>query len=158
MVTPPTPGGAEVAPVVPPGQAVTPPAAGVTMNTDQHYRAAQDYYAKAEYSSALRQFDEHLTKFPRSPHIANATYWRAHCYFKMEDYPNAVKGYEQLRTQFASSEKVPFSIYNEAVAYTRLEQPDKAKALFQQLIREYPDDAATDSARKGLRQLQGLSQ
>ena len=128
-----------------------------TLGVDQHYQAAQESYKKGEYSAALMQFDEHVSKFPTSPHLANAIYWKAHCYFKMEDYPQAVKGYEQLRLNHVSSEKVPFSIYNEAVAYTRLGQTDKAKNLFQQLIREYPEDAATDQARSGLRQLQGLN-
>lgn len=135
-----------------------PPVVELSVDQDQHYRTAQGYYSKREYSAALLQFEEHTTKFPESPHVANATYWRAHCYFMMEDYPQAVQGYEQLRTQYSASEKVPFSIYNEAVAYTRLGETDKAKALLQQLIREYPDDAATDQARKGLRQLQGLTQ
>lgn len=128
-----------------------------SLGADQHYMAAIASYDKGEYSAALKQFDEHVVKFPTSPHLASAVYRKAHCYFKMEDYPQAIKGYNQLRLNHASSEKVPFSIYNEAVAYTRLGQPDKAKTLFQQLIREYPDDATAESARNGLRQLQGLN-
>ena len=159
MISPPP--GITVTPPITTGQppiTTAPPVAVVATNMNQHYRAAQDYFTKGEYSSALKQFDEHILKFPTSPHLANATYWRAHCYFKMEDYPNAVKGFEQLRTQFASSDKVPTATFNEAVAYSRLGQPDKAKALFQQLIFEYPDDATTEQARKVLRQLQGLGQ
>lgn len=129
-----------------------------TINIDQHYKVAQEYYRKDEYSLALQQFTEHITLYPQSPHLANATYWRAHCYFKMEDYPQAVKEYEQLRTQFPSSTKISFALYNEAAAYIQLGQTEKAKALLQQLIREYPDDANAEPARKGLRQLQGLSQ
>jgi tol-pal system protein YbgF len=146
-----------------PGPSVsTTPPTGVTpdmsVDIDQHYRVAQDYYSKGDFGNALKEFYAHTIQYPNSIHFANAIYWRAHCYFKMENFHNAVKGYEKLRTNHPTSEKVPFSIYNEAVAYSRLQQPEKAKALFQQLIREYPNDATTERARAGLRQLQGIAQ
>ena len=55
-VTPPLPGATVTSPVTPiPGQplppTVLPPAVDVSMITDQHYRAAQTFYAKGEYSS-----------------------------------------------------------------------------------------------------------
>jgi tol-pal system protein YbgF len=159
LITPPVTG---TNPGVPGPSVSTTPAPGVTpdmsVGIDQHYRVAQDFYSKGEFAAALKQFDAHTIQYPNSTHMANAIYWRAHCYFKMEDFPNAVKGYEELRTNHPTSEKVPFSIYNEAVAYSRLQQPEKAKGLFQQLIREYPNDAATERARAGLRQLQGIAQ
>lgn len=123
-----------------------------------HYRAAQESYTNADYATALQQFDEHIRMHPDSPHLSNATYWKAHCYFKMGDYAQAVEGFDALRTQYPTSVKVPIAMHNEAVAYSRLGNMERAKALFQQLIREYPDDVATEGARDKLRQLQGLSQ
>jgi tol-pal system protein YbgF len=122
-----------------------------------HYRQAQQYYTDADYTMAIKQFGEHMTLFPNSPHAANASYWKAHCSFKMGDYAEAVTGFEGLRTQYPTSEKVPIAMHNEAVAYSRLGNMDRAKALFQQLIREYPDDVATEGARDKLRQIQGLN-
>jgi len=128
------------------------------LNPEEHYRQAQQYYSSDDFAMALKQFDDHISTYPRSAHIANATYWRAQCFLKTGDYPEAIKGFELFRSQHGSSGKIPIAMHNEAVAYSRLGQSERAKALFQQLIREYPDDVATEGARKNLRQLQGLGQ
>ena len=142
-------------PVVAP---VLPTVPNTKMNMDQHYRKAQEHLGQEEFSIALKLLDVHIARFPNSPHLSNATYWRAQCYFKLGDYLQAIKGYEQQRLQFPASEKVTASLYMEAVSYTHLGNQEKAKALLQQLIREYPDDANAEKARDGLRQLQGLGQ
>jgi tol-pal system protein YbgF len=125
---------------------------------ESHYLAAQQFYTDAEYSKALNQFDEHIARMPQSPYIGNAHYWRAQCYLRMGQYPEAIQGFDLFRSQYGSSGKIPLAMHNQAVTYSRMGQKEKAKALFQQMIREYPDDAATDGARKSLRQLQGLSE
>ena len=142
--------------------AIAPPDSDVEMtpslgDPQEHYRAAQEYYSNEDYVNALKQFDAHVTDFPQSPHTANATYWRAQCLLKIGDYSEAVQGFEDFRATYGSSGKVPIAMHNQAVAYSRLGQAERAKALFQQLIREYPDDVATEGARRNLRQLQGLS-
>jgi len=128
-----------------------------TIDMNAHYREAQQLYASENYADALRQFDEHLTRYPNREHSAKATYWRAHCYFKMGQYPEAIKGFDQLRTDFPDNIKVPIAMHNEAVAYSRLGQNARAVELFQRLIREHPDDVATEGAREKLRQLQSLN-
>lgn len=153
QITPPDTTRPEIAP---PGELLE--TTGSANDPEEHYRIAQQYYSDADYAMALKQFDEHLAKFPTSPHLSNATYWRAQSYLKMGDYPAAISGFEQFRTQHSSSGKIPIALHNEAVAHSRLGQTERAKALFQQLIREYPDDVATEGARKNLRQLQGLGQ
>ncbi len=142
--------------ILPPGGAEE--TSSVGSDPEAHYLQAQQYYTNEEYTLALKQFEDHIANMPRSPYVANATYWRAQCYLRMGDYPEAIKGFETFRSQFGSSGKIPLAIHNEAVSYSRLGQTERAKALFQQLIREYPDDVATEGARKNLRQLQGLSQ
>lgn len=154
----PQPESTTVSPTVTPTIETPTAAESPAADASQHYRSAQEAYSSGDFNAALQQFDEHLTTFPNSPHVANATYWKAHCYFKMGDYTQAVQGFSDLRSKYPSSEKVPIAMHNEAVAYSRLGNNDRAKSLFQQLIREYPDDVATEGARDKLRQLQGLSQ
>ncbi|MFP6583879.1 MAG: tol-pal system protein YbgF [Candidatus Hydrogenedentota bacterium] len=147
-------------PTLPPSIDTAPPGTQTPNASDAsaHYRQAQESYTNADYATALQQFDEHIRLHPDSPHLSNATYWRAHCYFKMGDYTQAVQRFGAMRSQYPTSEKVPIAMYNEGVAYSRLGNIERAKVLFQQLIREYPDDVATEVARDNLRQLQGLSQ
>jgi tol-pal system protein YbgF len=138
-----------------PAVAATPPAARPGVDEIEHYRAAQQLYAREDYASAMKQFDEHLKLFPNSSNAANASYWKAHCSFRLNDYPQAIQGFEELRAKYPTSDKVPTAMHNQAVAYSRLGQNQRAIELFQQLIREYPDHPATEGAREKLRQLQG---
>ncbi len=127
-----------------------------TINPDQHYRAAQDFYASGNYQQAVEHFAEHNVRFPDSPHASNAQYWKAHCHFKMGSYDQAIEEFERLRSDFPTSTKIPTAMHNQAVAYSRKGQNARAEALFRRLIAEYPDDVATEGAREKLRRLQGL--
>ncbi len=147
--------GAAPAITAPPSTVTAPPAATPGVDEVEHYRAAQQLYAREDYASAMKQFDEHLKLYPNSANAANAAYWKAHCSFRLNDYPLAIQGFEELRTKYPTSDKVPTAMHNQAVAFSRLGQNQRAIELFQQLIREYPDHPATEGAREKLRQLQG---
>ena len=96
-------------------------------------------------------------RFPDSPRIDNAQYWKAHCGFKMADYEFAITEFEVLRNRYPRSAKVPIAMHNQAVAYSRLGQNARAEELFQKLIQDFPDDVATEGAREKLKQLQELN-
>lgn len=133
-----------------------PPRATSSMGIDEHYNEAQQLYGAGDYEAALLKFAEHLRMYPQSPHASNAQYWKAHCHFKLGNYESAIEEFERLRSNYPNSNKVPTAMHNEAVAYSRLGQTARAEALFRRLVVEYPDDAAADSARDKLRQMQGL--
>jgi tol-pal system protein YbgF len=156
-ILPPLEGTAPAVSVTPPPVAATPAPVAAPAGADEleHYKAAQQLYAREDYAGAMKQFDEHIRMFPNGPNTANATYWKAHCSFRLNDYPAAIQGFDELRTKYPTSDKVPTAMHNQAVAYSRLGQNQRAIELFQQLIREYPDEPATESARAKLRQLQG---
>lgn len=145
--------------VQPPATPTAPPVlerATSALDVDQHYGKAQDLYGTGDYESALIKFAEHGRLYPQSPHAGSAQYWKAHCHFKMGHFEDAIGEFERLRSDYPTSNKVPTAIHNQAVAYSRLGQSARAEALFRRLIAEYPDDAAAESARDKLRQLQGL--
>ncbi len=133
-----------------------PPRTSSSAGVDDDYNQAQQLYGAGDYEGALLRFAEHLRKYPQSPHASNAQYWKAHCHFKLGNYESAIEEFERLRSNYPSSNKVPTAMHNEAVGYSRLGQTARAEALFRRLIVEYPDDAAADSAREKLRQMQGL--
>lgn len=134
----------------------TTPRATSSGGIDDHYNEAQRLYGTGNFEGALLKFAEHLRMYPQSPHASNAQYWKAHCHFKLGNYDSAIEEFERLRSNYPNSNKVPTAMHNEAVAYSRVGQSARAEALFRRLIVEYPDDAAADSARDKLRQIQGL--
>jgi tol-pal system protein YbgF len=125
---------------------------------DEHFQQAQDYYKADDYAAALQQYQDHIGKFSQSPYLEIAHYWVAHCTFKMGNYDQAIVKFDSFRSSYPAHKQIPFAMHNQAVAYSRIGQNERAKTLFQRLIREYPDDVASESARSQLRQLEGLSQ
>lgn len=137
-------------------QTQAPPDETTTMDVDRHYREAQTLYGNGNFNAALTKFAEHVRQFPDSPHAGSAQYWKAHCHFKLNEYQAAIEEFDRLRTTYPNNSKIPTAMHNQAVAFSRLGQTARAEALFRRLIAEYPDDAASESAREMLRQLQGL--
>ena len=126
------------------------------LDAEAHYRQAQELYSTQDYGHALEQFSSHLDLFPGSKYVGNAQYWRAHCLFKLGEYETAIDEFDLFRTLYPASGKVPTSMHNQAVSFSRLGQSERAIELFKDLILQYPNDAAAESAREKLRSLQGL--
>ena len=137
----------------PPRIDTTPP----PLDSNAHYRQAQELYTREEYQQALQQFGAHLALFPNTRHAANAQYWKAHCHFKLGEYEPAIDEFQRLRTLYPDSGKVPTAMHNQAVSFSRLGQIERAIDLFKDLILEYPNDVGSESAREKLRQLQGAN-
>lgn len=133
------------------------PSGGISsVEVDRHYKEAQTLYGNGDFTGALVKFAEHVRLYPNSPHAGSAQYWKAHCHFKLNEYQAAINEFDILRTNYPTNAKIPTAMHNQAVAFSRLGQTARAEALFRRLIAEYPEDAAAESAREMLRQLQGL--
>ncbi|MCH7960089.1 MAG: tol-pal system protein YbgF [Candidatus Hydrogenedentes bacterium] len=126
------------------------------LDAEAHYRQAQELYSTQDYGRALEQFSSHLNLFPGSKYVGNAQYWRAHCLFKLGEYETAIDEFDLFRSLNPASGKVPTAMHNQAVSFSRLGQSERAIEMFKDLILQYPNDAAAESAREKLRSLQGL--
>lgn len=158
QVQPPAPQPQITRPTTTPPEIAPPETTLAPSDPTEHFRGALTLYGDDHFAPALAQFEAHITDFPRSPYVGDAVYWRAQCYLKIGNYAESIKGFDNFRSQYSSSSKISTAMHNEAVAYSHIGQPERAKALFQQVIREYPDSVAAVGAREKLRLLQGLGQ
>lgn len=133
------------------------PAAPVVEQIDPGlmYQQAQRSFANDDFSGALTQFNEFLSKYPDNELSANAQFWKGKCQFNLNQYDESVRSFEGLRGKFSSSTKVPFAMHNQAVAHSRLGQTDEAIRLMEAVIEQYPASPAADQARADLRKLRG---
>lgn len=119
------------------------------------YESSRDLYENGNYDGALRAFDTFLGQYGATDLAGNAQFWKAQCYVKLEEYESAVREFEKLRADFPENIKIPTAMHNEAVAYVKLGQLARAEELFNQVIEQYPMDAAAELAKKKLKQLEG---
>jgi TolA-binding protein len=73
----------------------------------------------------------------------------------MSEFEEAIAEFQILVRDFPTNTKVPSALNNQGYSYSRLGQNANAIALFQQVISEYPNDAAVVIARQNLQQLEG---
>ncbi len=121
------------------------------------YQQAQRSYANDDFSTALREFDDYLARFPsEDPSLsANALFWKAKCLMNLDRYGESVQAFESLRGAYPTSTKAPFAMHNQAVAHSRLGQTAQAERLMEAVIDQYPISPAADQARADLRKVRG---
>ncbi|MCK5863010.1 MAG: tetratricopeptide repeat protein [Candidatus Hydrogenedentes bacterium] len=152
---------------LPTGQPVTPvpeieetatavtPVANTQENPQVLYQEAQRSYSRDDFTTALKQFNTYLAKYPDTDEnlSANAQFWKAKCLMNMEQYGDSVIAFEGLRGKFPTSTKVPFAMHNQAVSHERLGQTEQAERLMTAVIEQFPISPAADQARADLQKL-----
>ena len=131
-------------------------------NAVMAYQEAQQSYSSRDYATALKQFDDYLTRFPATDYAPNAQFWKAVCYYQLGQergdsdlLQQAIGEFEKLRTDYPSSSKVASAMLNQAEAHRLLGQTTRAIALLKQLIQYYPTTGAGARAKSRLEELQG---
>ncbi len=130
------------------------PSTTTSPDAERQYQQAQRSYTSDDYNTALRQFDEHLQRYPGSSLADNAQFWKAKCHLQLDQYREAIQNFEALWTNHRSSTKVPYALHNAAVAYSRLGQNDKAVELLKRVIDQYPVSPAAEAAKNDLQKLE----
>lgn len=136
-----------------PATTMLPPSAG---SADADFQQAQRSFAKqdaAGYTTALAEFEAFVQRYPDSPHIGDAQFWKARSLQGLDRHDEAIAAFERFRAANSSHAKVPYSLHNQAISHARLGQNDRAMALFEQVIREYPMSPAADQAKTDLKKL-----
>lgn len=135
-------------------------AAAQDQDAEGAYYNAQRALVNGEYADALKQYSSFLDQYPGSSLAPNAQYWRGECYFRLAQerkesglYEQAIQTFQQLRTQYPQSENVPRAMFDMAQAYLGLGQATRAREILQEIVDEYPLNAAAQRARTKLQEM-----
>jgi len=165
-VLPPSPGGATVTQPIGVGSAPSPvqePLATAsqvptlpqsTAAPADAYNQARDSYLSADYALAQRQFSSYLQDFPSSEWSDNALFWLAQSYIKLEQLEPAVDAFSKYVAMYPEGDRVALAMNQQAVALHKLGRVNEAIAIFESIVRDYPNDPAAEQARKSLQTLQ----
>lgn len=103
---------------------------------------ARRLYEDKEYDKALGAFSAFVSKYPESPRVAEATYFRGACYAKKADWTRAK---DQFLTALSTSPKgdaAPSALFDLIGAYEKLGEPEAAEKMKQRLLAEFPSSKA----------------
>jgi len=113
------------------------------------YEAATKLFTSGDYKAAGVALQEFVQRYPGSSYAPNAQYWLGNSYFAQRDCKAAITAQLVVLKNYPDSPKAPDAMLNIASCQTELK--DKAaKKTLQDLIKQYPDSTAAETAKQRL--------
>lgn len=145
------------APETPAAPAGVPPQAGpagepAVSEEVQAYRAAYAAWRSGDSEACVDRFRDFLQTYPSSAYADDGAYWLADCYFKQGDYKTAILRYDDVVSRYPTGDKAADALYRQGEALLRL-GPGYGKAAgkaFERVLKEYPDSARAQEAKRQL--------
>jgi len=118
------------------------------------YTAAYLALKSGRYDKATQGFQHLLKKFPKGEYADQAWYWLGESYYAQHNIKQTIHAFETVAKHYPKSAKHAAALLKLGLAYQDAARVKNAKDTLQRLIREHPDSAAAEQAR---RQLQNMS-
>ena len=126
------------------------PAAGPLAPVDREAQAVYDeaytFYHQGRYDDAEARFQEFLAVSPASELSDNAQYWIGASRFAKRDFRGALAAFRRTVESYPAGNKVPDSLIKMGQALEELGDPAEALAVYEELVRRFPDTAAATLA------------
>lgn len=114
------------------------------------YDAALAQFKAGDYRGAGAAFSEFIRRYPQSGFLPSAQYWLGNAYYAQRDYKNAIAAQQVVVKNFADNPKAPDALLNIASCQTELKDKAAAKKTLENLIAQYPDAPAAQTAKERL--------
>ncbi len=88
--------------------------------------------------TAIRQFNDIISRYPESKLTENCRYWIAQSYFSLKAYPQAAEGFQAVINDTRFTHKDDDASIMLGITYLRMNRPDDARAQFEEFIKLYP--------------------
>jgi cellulose synthase operon protein C len=111
------------------------------------YGKAQASEKPADFAKAERTLKTFQDRFPQSPLIARALYYRGESLYQQEQLDGAAAAYSELLQKFPQNELAADASYALGVTQEALKQTTKAEATFADFARRFPDNPLITEVR-----------
>jgi len=129
---------------------VAPPLPNRKEEEKNHYTAAYLALKSGRYEEATTGFRMLLKTFPKGEYADQAWYWLGESYYARHKIKQAVHAFETVVMHYSKSPKYAAALLKLGLAYKGISRTGDARAIFQRLVREHPDSAAAEKARRQL--------
>ena len=106
-----------------------------------------------QYEQAIPEFRRFNEKYPQSTYSANAHYWLGQLLFNKGELVEAKQEFSLVVNQYKESTKRADALFKLAMVAQKQNEQEKSVALYQQLIKEYPNSTAAQLAQPRLKNL-----
>jgi TolA-binding protein len=121
------------------------------------YEIASDYELRRNYDSARKLYEQIAQQYPDSPQAGKITLDLPKTdilsNIEKKEYQQAEDAITAFVNDFNDNSYLPDALYTIARRYERAKKYPEAEQLYNRIINDYPQDAACDSCRLGLKKL-----
>lgn len=114
------------------------------------YAQAYESFKAGKYDKARTEFQNFLKSYPDTEYSSNAQFWIGECYYFEKKYEKAILEYEKVIKNFPDGNKVPYALLKQGLSFLSLGDKTSAKAIFQSVMKDYPNTNQARSAREKL--------
>jgi tol-pal system protein YbgF len=131
-------------------------ASSSTLGETASYEAAVNLVLKdRKYDDAIPAFRNFIKQYPQSSYAANANYWLGQLLFNKGENAEAKTAFSTVVSQFADSNKRGDSLVKLGMIAEKDNDIPGAKALYQKVLKDYPNSASARLAQQQLSAING---
>lgn len=125
----------------------------VAANEQKAYDAALATFKAGDYKNAAVAFSNFVHASPDSGLTPSAQYWLGNTYYAQRDYKNAIAAQQIVVSKYADNPKAADALLNIASSYAELKNKAASKKTLEQLLTQYPNTPAAQTAKERLSSL-----
>ena len=119
-------------------------------NLEKLYDKALSDYRNKEFSVALSEFTEYMTR-SKTDKIINAKYFTGECLYQLSEYNKALEVFSSVIE--INKRKIPDALLMSANSEIKLNNLVEAKSFLRQLLKRFPSSILSEIAKKKLNKL-----
>jgi tol-pal system protein YbgF len=109
-----------------------------TDNPDELYRNSYEMILSGDYAMAEAGFRDHIARFPKDGHAADAHFWLGEALLGQERYQEAAQAFLETNRDYPDAKKAPDSLLKLGVTLSAMKQRDLACATLANVAKRYP--------------------
>jgi len=144
-------GGTSFAEIVP--GAGSEPDEGGSPDEIRAYQAGLTAWRNSDYASCIDRFRGFLQTYASSKRADDAAFWIGDCHYRLGEFKQAVLRFDDVSRNYPTGNRAPDAVYRQGEALLKLGPAyyTAARKAFERVVKEYPDSARAEEARKQLR-------
>ncbi len=108
---------------------------------------ARAYRALGRTAKSGEWYDKHISLFPKHNQTHEILWYRAWQREEHGQIRTAIQLYRRIRQHYRNGSRAPESFFREGLLYLRSDKPDSALAVWDALLRSYPQSSIATAAR-----------
>ena len=119
---------------------------------EELYAMGKQALDQGDSDTARKQFQELITRYPKSANADNAQFWLGEIYYREKWYEKAILEYQKVIENYPQGNKVPSALLKQGLAFSNLGDNANSRLVLEELIRKYPSSSEAKIAGDKLKE------